>query len=229
MLDFFYILILPNILYITTFWTISLSFYLLDKTLIKNGTIDKYKKFHKENKEINYNKIIKQILFNQIIGNTILVLPNYLLWENDYSIEIFYKENTLIEYILKFLLTYFIYDTMFYFLHRLSHTKKLYWIHKTHHEYSAQIALTTHYTSILEHMFINLLPSIIALRLAECNYYGIMLWTFIATLNSICSHSGYGTNTIITDNTHFYHHLYRNVNYGGSIIYDKLFNTYYNP
>ncbi len=204
--------------YVITYWTFSAIFYYIDQ--YKNAD-QNYQKIQKSS-----DKILKQVIFNHIIGSLILTIFTHYLWNDNDSIQIYNSIQHPLMIIMRLFIVYYVYDLMFYPIHRLVHTKYFYWIHKLHHEYNMPVGYATHYSSIYEHVFLNLLPSIIATRLVCCNEIAIAIWIFVSTANTICAHSGYGKKTKITDWTHYYHHMYHNVNYSVSGYFDMMFGTY---
>jgi len=125
--------------------------------------------------------------------------------------------------IYKLLLYSFYTETHFYFIHRLFHTKQLYFLHKRHHETSITIAASSLNADFLEHIIINIGPIIISFLLFGGSKLLILFVTIYSTYSGCVSHSGYKKYRA----THDLHHQYLKYNFGtGNYIWDKLFNTY---
>ncbi len=138
---------------------------------------------------------------------------------------------------LEFALSFFLFDTYFYWFHRLMHKKPIYeWVHKIHHYSTAPNLLTTLSVSPLESLvnggFVPLFLSLVTVHdgtvalLTPCN---IIMGLYV--------HSGYeflprwwnkswATKWFITTTFHDQHHKYFNFNFGGyTPIWDFICGT----
>jgi sterol desaturase/sphingolipid hydroxylase (fatty acid hydroxylase superfamily) len=115
-------------------------------------------------------------------------------------------------------------DFFFYYSHRLLHIVPFLYkkIHHHHHKWNIPVAVAALDTHPIEHVFVNILPIFLGLILARVNFRGCVLYTLLATANTVCVHSGV---QCLADG-HDLHHCYRNVNYGtGFYLFDRLHAT----
>lgn len=110
-------------------------------------------------------------------------------------------------------------DSIFYIIHRLLHTRKLYTFHKLHHSWKQPIPWGALYSSIPENILLNFFPVISGPIVVGLNMYYTFLWVGLATLTSLIAHSRFG-------GSHDIHHQQFNVNYGNTKFIDKIFGTY---
>ena len=165
------------------------------------------------NKESNY--VIHVVLKNQFLYTSLYILPfNYYPEPFISNLHIIWQLPVII------LLT----DIIFYTSHRYFHYNKILYkyIHKTHHEYDPPIASAALYAHPIEHLFVNLLSTVLPLFIVRANLFVALLWAIIASVNVVIAHSG-----IWPSDPHTTHHKYLNCNYGaGPLLIDKLFQTF---
>lgn len=114
-------------------------------------------------------------------------------------------------------------DVAFYSIHRLFHTKYLYYFHKQHHVWNNPISISTFDAHPLEHLCINVFSVVLPLYVFPVSTLQQSFWIMLATINGIRSHKV--NNNKITP--HILHHNIRRVNYGtGFHIMDRLLGTY---
>lgn len=138
---------------------------------------------------------------------------------------------------LEYALYFFLFDTWFYWLHRLMHKRPFYeWIHKIHHKSTSPNLLTTVSESPLESL-IN--GGFVPLFLAVFTVHGATMALIGPTniLMGLYVHSGYEffprwwnrtwtTKWFITATFHDQHHKYFRFNYGGyTTLWDRLCGT----
>jgi sterol desaturase/sphingolipid hydroxylase (fatty acid hydroxylase superfamily) len=116
-------------------------------------------------------------------------------------------------------------DFVFYVIHRLLHTSKLYKIHKIHHRFTRPMALASIYSHPLEIFFGNIVPLFVPIVIFNSSFPILYAWTFLITFETTYSaHSGIKNRG---GEGHDLHHKLFNFNYGsGFLIFDKLFGTY---
>ena len=158
---------------------------------------------------------VSLVLFNQIV---ISPIPYFILYNLDDPITFHW-----IHGIWQIPLISFLYDGLFYYIHRLFHTKYLYpKIHKIHHMFVDPIAIGALYSHPIEHFSCNIFPLIFSMWITKCSFEIQMLITISGTINTIFAHMNIKKN-----DHHAIHHLKFKYNYGfGNFFFDKLHCTY---
>jgi sterol desaturase/sphingolipid hydroxylase (fatty acid hydroxylase superfamily) len=114
-------------------------------------------------------------------------------------------------------------DILFYSLHRLFHTKYLYYFHKIHHQYVNTYGITSIYGHPIDFIFTNLIPisfAPIMLNFDDITITHIIIFSVFFTV--VISHGGYSFLPI----GHLNHHIYGKFNYGLAIT-DRAMNTFF--
>lgn len=137
----------------------------------------------------------------------------------------------------QFFLYFVLFDIYFYFMHRLFHTKLLYWMHKYHHRSVVPDPLSAFSFHPLEALltggFVPLMVLIFHLHL-----YAIIAATTFGVLNSVLIHSGHEvfprwwyrkdsfSRFYLSPMFHDRHHSTYRYNFGGfTTIWDRVFGT----
>ena len=129
-----------------------------------------------------------------------------------------------------------VFDTLFYWIHRLFHTSWLYKnFHKQHHEYKVAVSISTIYNHPFDFLLSNILPSVIAFTLlGKMHIITSFLWTFYICALAVTQHVGYDLPWFPWDafffgmniNYHDYHHSANVGNYGiFSTFWDAICGT----
>jgi len=125
-------------------------------------------------------------------------------------------------------------ELFFYGLHRLVHTKRLYWIHKHHHNYKYNsFSIVNHYLHPIEIVLFIIPPALPPILLGS---HLMIVWIYAIITNWLGAyiHSGYQFTILdkllmIRSTDHDIHHIRPKHNFGTGLFHsfiDKLFGTY---
>lgn len=185
-------------------------------TTLYDTCIHKYKHIKRSSQEVLSN--IKYMAPNVCFNMFGITLPYSLMLEN-YIDE---KERNDYNFLVNFLLTFLISDTMFYWSHRLFHHPKLYWMHKKHHEYTYPLGFGAMYAHPVDYIVVNLIPYTAPVFILHPTDEFIKFVVVLAiSLTVIQSH---GCFTFLDDG-HLKHHKYYKVNYGLGLM-DRIMGTH---
>ena len=113
----------------------------------------------------------------------------------------------------------FMSEFIFTILHRLLHTKQLYWIHKQHHKNNPSFSTSSLDCHPLEFFFCNTLSIALPIYMFPASNIIGLLWIIFVTVNTCYAHH--------TEGIHMIHHKKFRYNYGqGSYALDRLCGTY---
>ncbi|OAF71398.1 hypothetical protein A3Q56_00826 [Intoshia linei] len=171
-------------------------------------------------------KLLKQVIFNQIIVASITAFIfcklQFLRSPGVVTDDI----PTFQRYIIDITIFSFVEEILFYYFHRLAHHPSLYkYVHKQHHEWKTSIGLTCVYAHPIEHTLVNLIPVLAGPLLTGAHASSIWIWLVITIISTIISHCGYHFPFLPSPESHDYHHVQFNNNFGVLGILDKLHGT----
>ena len=173
----------------------------------------------KKNENIleDYTKILPKVIRNLLISYPIFSFMEYYLFMIDNI-----KKNNYKHYTITYIFLWYVFsDLLFYIVHRLFHTKKLYFLHKIHHEFNNPYGVGAIYCGVMEMIFANLLTLLIPAYIIEVPENlilkmigGMTFWTVFM------SHGCFQE----INHSHVIHHRKLKCNYG-LFITDRLFGT----
>jgi len=160
---------------------------------------------------------VSLVLFNQWA----LTLPAMLLFAKCFQGPVFYFGNPLSTFI-GFVVTE---EVLFYTLHRIFHSCPVLYsrIHAYHHRWTVPVPMVALASHPVEHLLTNLVPVFCGPLLFATQWWQIQVWTLLATVNSVWSHSEYSLTGF--EKRHILHHQKRIGNYGVLGIMDYLCDT----
>ena len=138
----------------------------------------------------------------------------------------------------QFAVYFVLFDIYFYFLHRLLHTKALFWIHRVHHQSRVPNPLSAFSFHPIEGLLTGGFVPIMVFFF-DLHVYSIIIVNLYGVINSVLVHSGHEffprwwykrrtTGWYLSPMFHDRHHTRWNYNFGGfTTIWDRLLGTVY--
>eukprot|EP01102_Stenamoeba_stenopodia_P010250 TRINITY_DN3074_c0_g1_i1.p1 TRINITY_DN3074_c0_g1~~TRINITY_DN3074_c0_g1_i1.p1 ORF type:complete len:312 (-),score=82.41 TRINITY_DN3074_c0_g1_i1:30-830(-) len=139
------------------------------------------------------------------------------------------------EILVTFAVSIAINDTLFYWAHRILHTKWLYrHIHSQHHRFQISIGIASEFAHPVESILANTIPTILGPLLLGVHVTTFWIWLFVRIFETVEAHSGYDfpcspfSGWLPTNGAdrHDYHHSHNEANFGSFFTFwDWLMGT----
>lgn len=169
--------------------------------------------------------VIKQVIFNHLFVQIPGVTLHTLLRESrgyDSSRTL----PTFNRFVVDFIVFFVCLEIFSYYIHRILHYPLVYkHFHKRHHEWQAPYAWTSSYCHPVEHIFNNMVPAGVGPLLMGSHLFTYFSWLILIMVSSISIHCGYHLPFMTSPESHDYHHLKFNQNFGLLGILDRIHGT----
>lgn len=201
--------------HLITHWSICGILFLFDIYIYKYGLWEKFK-VNSVSIPDNWSNIILRVLFNQFF----ITFPIF------YFLSFEQGEILIFENLYKIPITFLALEVLFYHAHRVLHFPWFYKnIHKTHHLWTAPLAISATYAHPFEHFFANVMPIVLAGKIANLNFSTMRLWHIFTLVNTlVMAHGGFKIKGYY--NMHDKHHTSFIYNYGAIGLLDRVYGTY---
>lgn len=194
-------------------YTIFSSYVFIVDLFFQNLKLDKNSPQEIVNK---YSALFPNVFKNVVIHTIpLFIWIEYIYYDYQYQL-------TILTFVFQFIVSIISSQFLFYWAHRMMHTKYLKKYHNVHHEVIIPIGISALYAHPIDAYIGNILPMGITPIILGFHPITInILITYMLFLTIILGHS----NIIGFTKTHGLHHKYKQYNYGNSAI-DKMFGTY---
>jgi methylsterol monooxygenase len=212
-LSIYYYGIIPFSVHLISYWFFVGCFYPIDKIFINKSLKNKEK----------YLYAVKSSLKNQLLYGLPISIIMSPFMKNIIEKSMY---DTFFTSLYKIFMIANISNILFYFIHRLLHSKYLYrLIHNVHHEFIITVSPCALHAHPLEYIIANNLIFLIPYCFIGTKYNIGLLLLIFGSLTTTSAHSNF--NLPFLSNPHIYHHKKFNYNYGFGTYIDKIFLTNY--
>jgi methylsterol monooxygenase/4-alpha-methyl-delta7-sterol-4alpha-methyl oxidase len=124
----------------------------------------------------------------------------------------------------RFIFSVIITEAIFFTMHKIFHTRKLYKYHKVHHEFIEPCALSSMYCHPLEAIFCNQLATVAGPMLTCMSFEENIIWSILIAINTLKAHSGLRISGF-NSRYHDIHHSKQHKNYGFLYLPDIFYGS----
>ncbi|KAF2881733.1 hypothetical protein ILUMI_24430 [Ignelater luminosus] len=208
------------------FWLAALGYTFLD-LFAKPSSLMKYKIQPGVNEPVSSKQFFKLVVI--VLRNQFLTLPAaYLFYKSmQWRGYASFRELPAFSRLMLDLVVMILWEEIaFYYIHRFLHNKYVFkYLHKRHHEWKAPIALSALYSGSIEHILVNIIPTLFGTFVMGSHLATFYLWLSVTILGTLLIHSGYHLPYLPSPEFHDFHHLKFNQNYGVFGILDRISGT----
>eukprot|EP01130_Rhizamoeba_saxonica_P013868 TRINITY_DN5970_c0_g1_i1.p1 TRINITY_DN5970_c0_g1~~TRINITY_DN5970_c0_g1_i1.p1 ORF type:complete len:316 (+),score=34.88 TRINITY_DN5970_c0_g1_i1:93-1040(+) len=214
------LIVVPFVLVVAVYWVNGFMLLALEQVPALRVLFRKYKIQQKKDLDMSkFGKLCK----NLIVGQVFVILPHtgifYLLSTNgigvQYNTDIPSPRRVVGEFLVYIVLNEF----LFYYGHKLLHTKALYGpVHKIHHEFTSPIGLAAAYCHPIEMVISNIIPLAGGALLLKSHITTLWIWICLVVIGTQTHHCGYRLPTSFfydeQPDFHDFHHEKFHYNFG---------------
>ncbi len=203
--------------HLLSYWSLSFLFFLLDLC-----TNIKYKYSLRDDKYIPIDWILYKKAFTYVLCIQLFILLPFLYYSS--LLYTFGFEENVIDYIIKLSKAVLCEEIMFYYSHRLLHTRLFWKFHSLHHQLITSVAVGTMHSSIFENLLCNFIPVAVSTYLCDMSLELTLCWICMTTSSAVFSHCGFTFLKSLTE-FHSTHHLNKSSNFGVLGLLDFIHGT----
>lgn len=200
-----------------SYWTLSCLFFLFD--LCSNI---KYKYSLRDNKHIPIDWSLYKKAFKYVLAIQFFILLPFMYYSS--LLYSFGSEETIFDYIFKLSTAILCEEFMFYYSHRLLHTRLFWRFHSLHHQLITSVSVGTMHSSIVENILCNFIPVAVSTYITNMSLELTLCWICMTTSSAVLSHCGFTFLKVLTE-FHSTHHLNKSFNFGVLGLFDYLHGT----
>lgn len=211
------------------YWLVGVIYLAIDFSLSPTN-LRKYKIQEGTNEPVNRKMVwytVKTVVFNQVFLSLPFAFIAYMIRaKRDIAGESIKIVPDFSKVAMDLLICLVVDEIMFYYGHRLGHTKFFYKrVHKKHHDWTAPIAIAALHSSPIDHILANIIPVALGPVIAKSHISTAWIWYIVAQIFALNNHSGYHLPLLHVSEAHDWHHAKFNEYFGKVGFLDWLHGT----